>query len=48
MKEEIVRERIKENEELFSKEELQIIEKNSLLIEKIYLLGVLDCYIVRN
>ncbi len=48
MKNEIIEERIKENKEIFSKEELQIITKNNILIKKIYLLGVLDSNIVRN
>lgn len=48
MKNEIIEERIKENKEIFSKEELQIITKNNILIKKISLLGVLDSNIVRN
>lgn len=39
---EIVKERVKENEKLFTKEELEFIKDNSNLIEKIYLLGLMD------
>lgn len=40
---EIVKGRVKENEKLFTKEELNFIKDNSKLIEKIYLLGSVDC-----
>lgn len=40
--EEIIKERIEENKELFSKEELCIIEKNDTIIKKIYLLGLIN------
>lgn len=40
--EEIVKERIKENEKLFSKEELEIINNSIKVIKKIYLLAFLD------
>lgn len=40
--EEILKERIEENEELFSGEELKIIKDNVNIIEKIYLIGILD------
>lgn len=39
---EFVRKRINENKHLFEKEELKVIENNENLIEKIYLLGVMD------
>lgn len=42
MEEEIVRERIKENEDLFTKKELEIIEKNFSTVKKIYLLGLIN------
>ena len=35
-------ERIMQNANLFSNEELTIIKNNSILMEKIYILGVLD------
>lgn len=41
--EEIVKERVQENEKLFTKEELNFIKDNSNLVEKIYLLGSMDC-----
>lgn len=47
MLEEFIKERIKENKELFSIEELQFIKKNRKCIDKIYLLGAInsrDCY----
>ena len=40
--EELIKERIKTNENLFTEEELKIINSNDILIEKIYLLGILD------
>lgn len=40
--EEIVKERIKENEKLFSKEELEIINNSIKVVTKIYLLAFLD------
>lgn len=39
---EFIRERIKENAELFSKEELTIIESNFTLVKKLYLLGLIN------
>ena len=35
---EFIRERIKENQKLFTKKEMRIIENNEMVIEKIYLL----------
>lgn len=46
--EEIVKERVKENEKLFSEEELNFIKNNSKLIEKIYLLGNIDYCIING
>lgn len=40
--EEIVKERIKENEKLFSKEELEVINSSIKVVKKIYLLAFLD------
>lgn len=40
--EEIVKERIKENEKLFSKEELEIINNSIKVVKKTYLLAFLD------
>lgn len=40
--EEIFQERISENVKLFSKEELTIIENNSILMKKMYMLGLID------
>lgn len=40
--EKIVKERIKENKNLFTEEELQFINNNVNAIKKIYLLGILD------
>lgn len=40
--EEIVKERIKENEKLFTKKELKFINNNFNLIKKIYLIGVIN------
>lgn len=40
--EEILKERIKENEKLFNKKELKIVKENKNIIEKIYLIGILD------
>lgn len=39
---EIVKERIEENEKLFTREELKIIENNFNIVTKIYLLGIVD------
>lgn len=42
-----IKERIEENRELFTKEELEVIEKNEKCINKIYLLGAVNtknCY----
>lgn len=38
-----VEDRIEENKELFTAEELQFIKMNQKCINKIYLLGVMDC-----
>ena len=35
-------ERIRENEKVFSKDEIIFIEKNIKIVEKIYILGALD------
>ena len=43
---EIVRKRVQENQNLFTKEELEFIEGNNILVTKMYLLGNMDCYIV--
>jgi hypothetical protein len=40
--EEIVKERIKENEKLFSEEELEMINSSIKVVKKIYLLAFLD------
>ena len=40
--ESFVSERLKENENLFTEEELEIIKSNNVLIEKVYALGMLD------
>ena len=40
--EEIVREKIKENEQLFSEEELNIINHNLKMTKKIYLLAIIN------
>lgn len=40
--EKIVKERIKENEKLFTGEELKVIKDNANIIEKVYLIGILD------
>ncbi len=40
--EEWIKERIKENEELFSKEELKITKNNFSLIKKMYLIGLIN------
>lgn len=40
--EEIVKERVKENEKLFTEEELKFIKDNGKLIKKIYLLGLIN------
>ncbi len=39
---EFIRERIKENQKLFTKKEMRIIENNEMVIEKIYLLGAIN------
>ena len=39
---EIVRKRVQENQNLFTKEELEYIEDNSIRIQKVYLLGSID------
>lgn len=40
--EELMCERMKKNQEIFSKEELYVFEKNKKLLTKIYLLGISD------
>ena len=40
--ESFVSERLKENKDLFTEEELKIIKGNNLLAEKIYILGMFD------
>ncbi len=40
--EEIVKERIKENEKLFSKEELKTIKNNIILTKKVYMIGLVN------
>ncbi len=40
--EEIVKERVKENERLFSEKELKLIRNNSRIFTKIYLLGLIN------
>lgn len=40
--EELICERMKKNQEIFSKEELCVFEKNKKLLTKIYLLGISD------
>ncbi len=42
--EKFINERIKENKELFSKEEFEVIESNMNVIRKIYILSILDVY----
>lgn len=42
--EKFINERIKENKELFSKEEFEVIESNMNAIRKIYILSILDVY----
>lgn len=39
---EIIKERIKENEKMFKEDEINTIKTNTDLISKIYLLGFLD------
>lgn len=39
---EILKERIKENKNLFNKEEMKVINENLNIISKIYLIGILD------
>lgn len=40
--EKFINERITENKELFSKEELKILEHNFYLIKKIYMIGCIN------
>ncbi len=40
--EELVKKRIEENKELFTKEELKTIYSNYILIKKIYKIAILD------
>ena len=46
--EKIVKERIKENEDLFTMEELKFITDNDNIIKKVYFLGILDSKDVKN
>lgn len=39
---EIVKDRIKENEKLFTKQELKFIKNSNNIIKKIYLIGLID------
>ncbi len=41
---EFIKERIKENIKMFSREELEILKNNKNILLKIYLLGMLDSY----
>lgn len=41
--EEWIEERIKENEILFTKEEIDVINNNKSLIKKIYILAIINC-----
>ncbi len=43
-----IKERINKNKNLFSIEELNFLNNNAILIEKIYFLGVIDSNIDRN
>lgn len=45
---EFIRERIKENDNLFTKEESTIIESNFTLMKKIYLLGFINASNLQN
>lgn len=40
--EEIVKQRVEENQELFSEKEIQIINNNPTVMKKVYLLGLLN------
>lgn len=40
--EEFIQERIEENKELFTEEELKIVKENFVLIRKIYELGLMN------
>lgn len=40
--EKLVKERIKENEKLFTMKELKFIKENDTIIKKVYFLGILD------
>ena len=40
--EKVLLERIRENEKIFSKDEIIFIKDNIKIVEKIYILGVLD------
>lgn len=42
MEEEIVREVMKENKELFTKEDFKIINNNFKTVKKIYLIGLIN------
>ena len=42
--EKFIRERVKDNKKLLSKEEFEIIESNMNVIRKIYILSILDVY----
>lgn len=45
---EFLQKRIKENKELFSNKELEIIEKNINIFKKIYILGIKDVTNLEN
>lgn len=40
--EEVLKERIEENEELFNKKELSLLNNNIKIIKKIYLMGLIN------
>ena len=40
--EEIVKQRVEENQEFFSKKEIEVINNNFIIMKKIYLLGLLN------
>lgn len=42
MEEKIIKERIEENEELFTEDELEIVEENFSVIKKVYLIGLIN------
>lgn len=40
--EDVILERVEENKKMFSEKELMIIKNNSMIVNKIYMLGILD------